>query len=582
MKDKNKHSKKLFAIPIIIAVISALCYGFLNYGPLSINHVPYTDFLNKVNLNEVKKVYLSTESKIKFETVSDEKYMTDNPRSETFKEMLLTNGVTVDEVTSKSISHSIPIFLFLVALISLLVILIKNSSMSRKGVFSPGTLDVEEVEAIDITFDKVAGNEEAKESVKDVVDFLKIPEKYAKYGARMPKGVIFYGDPGTGKTLLAKAVAGEANVPFYAVSGSDFIQMYVGVGASRIRNLFKKAREKGKAVIFIDEIDAIGKSRDNGKNSGSNDEKDQTLNALLTEMSGFNEKEGIVVIAATNRMDMLDPALLRPGRFDRHVEISLPDVSAREKILNLHMQNKPFKNIDLKDWALKTAYFSGAKIESLVNEAAILACKDEAENITETQLDKAFSIVVAGHEKINRDHIRDIDRKITAYHEIGHALVSLKELPEEKVSKITIIPSTKGAGGYTLSIPDDTMHQTKSYLKNRIKVLLAGRAAEEIIFGKDNITTGAYNDLQRVTRIAANMISQYGMNDGSSLLNLSELQEMGFHSSKEIIKECDVLVNTLYEETKTLLLDNELILEAMTKELLDKETLNEEDIIKYI
>lgn len=582
MKDKNKPSKKLLAIPIIIAVISALCYGFLNYGPLSINHVPYKDFLNKVNLNEVKKVYLSTESKIKFETVSDEKYMTDNPRSETFKEMLLINGVIVDEVTSKSISHSIPIFLFLVALVSLLVILIKNSSMSRKGVFSPGTLDVEEVEAMDITFDKVAGNEEAKESVKDVVDFLKNPEKYAKYGARMPKGVIFYGDPGTGKTLLAKAVAGEANVPFYAVSGSDFIQMYVGVGASRIRNLFKKAREKGKAVIFIDEIDAIGKSRDNGKNSGSNDEKDQTLNALLTEMSGFNEKEGIVVIAATNRMDMLDPALLRPGRFDRHVEISLPDVSAREKILNLHMQNKPFKNIDLKDWALKTAYFSGAKIESLVNEAAILACKDEAENITETQLDKAFSIVVAGHEKINRDHIRDIDRKITAYHEIGHALVSLKELPEEKVSKITIIPSTKGAGGYTLSIPDDTMHQTKSYLKNRIKVLLAGRAAEEIVFGKDNITTGAYNDLQRVTRLAANMISQYGMNDGNSLLNLSELQDMGFHSSKEIIKECDILVNTLYEETKTLLLDNELILEAMTKELLDKETLNEEDIIKYI
>ena len=582
MKDKNKSSKKLFAIPIIIAVVSALCYGFLNYGPLSINHVPYKDFLNKVNLNEVKKVYLSAEPKIKFEIINGEKYMTDNPRSETFKETLLTKGVVVDEVTSIPISQSIPIFLFLVALVSLLVILIKNSSMSRKGVFSPGSLDVEEVESMDITFDKVAGNEEAKESVKDVVDFLKNPEKYTKYGARMPKGVIFYGDPGTGKTLLAKAVAGEANVPFYAVSGSDFVQMYVGVGASRIRNLFKKAREKGKAVIFIDEIDAIGKSRDNGKNSGNNDEKDQTLNALLTEMSGFNEKEGIVIIAATNRMDMLDSALLRPGRFDRHVEISLPDVSAREKILNLHMQNKPFKNIDLKDWALKTAYFSGAKIESLVNEAAILACKDEAENITETQLDKAFSIVVAGHEKINRDHIRDIDRKITAYHEIGHALVSLKELPEEKVSKITIIPSTKGAGGYTLSIPDDTMHQTKSYLKNRIKVLLAGRAAEEIVFGRSNITTGAYNDLQRVTRIAANMISQYGMNDGNSLLNLHELQEMGFHSSKEIVKECGILVNTLYEETKTLLLDNEDILEAMTKELLDKETLNEEDIIKYI
>lgn len=582
MKDKNKPSKNFFAIPIIIAIISALSYGFLNYGPLSINHVPYIEFLNKMNSEEIKKVYLSTDSKINFETNDNKKYATDNPRSESFKEMLLTRGIDVEEVTSKPISHSLPLFLFLVSLISLLVILIKNSSIGKKGMLSPGNLDLEAVESIDITFDKVAGNEEAKESVKDIVDFLKNPEKYAKYGARMPKGIIFYGDPGTGKTLLAKAVAGEANVPFYAVSGSDFVQMYVGVGASRIRNLFKKAREKGTAVIFIDEIDAIGKSRDNGKNGGTNDEKDQTLNALLTEMSGFNESEGIVVIAATNRLDMLDSALLRPGRFDRHIEISLPDVSAREKILDLHMQNKPFQSIDLKDWALKTAYFSGAKIESLVNEAAILACKDECEHITTTQLDKAFSIVVAGHEKINRDHIKDIDREVTAYHEIGHALISLKALPEEKVAKITIIPSTKGAGGYTLSIPDDTMHQTKTYLKNKIKVLLAGRAAEEIIFDKDNITTGAFNDLQRVTRLAANMISQYGMNDGNSLLNLHELQEMGFHSSKEIIKECDILVNSLYEETKAILLDNKVILEAMAQELLEKETLNEEDLIKYI
>lgn len=367
----------------------------------------------------------------------------------------------------------------------------------------------------------------------------------------MPKGIILYGEPGTGKTLLAKAVAGEANVPFYAMSGSDFVQVYVGVGASRIRQLFKKAKGHGKAVIFIDEIDAIGKKRDNSKTGGS-DERDQTLNALLTEMSGFNEKNGIIVMAATNRLDMLDEALLRPGRFDRHIEVSLPDLSAREKILNLHLKNKPTKSIDIKEWSQKTAYFSGAKLENLVNEAAILACKEESEFIENTHMDKAFSIVIAGYEKQNRDFIKEKDRKITAFHEVGHALVSLKILPNEKVSKVTIIPSTKGAGGYTLSIPEDSLYQNKDYLKKRIMVLLGGRAAEELVFGKDYITTGAHNDLKQCTNIAYHMVTQYGMGETLGLLNMQELMNLNINKDS-IIKECKNLVDNLYEETKNLL-----------------------------
>lgn len=397
----------------------------------------------------------------------------------------------------------------------------------------------------------------------------------------MPKGIILYGEPGTGKTLLAKAVAGEANVPFYAMSGSDFVQIYVGVGASRIRQLFKKARLHGRAVIFIDEIDAIGKKRDGGKSGGS-EERDQTLNALLTEMSGFNEKQGIVVIAATNRLDILDSALLRPGRFDRHIEVTLPDISARKKILNLHMKNKPVNDIDLDDLARKTSYFSGAKLENLVNEAAILACKENSNYIENIHFEKAFSIVIAGHEKISRDYISNNDKKITAYHEVGHAIASLKLLPKEKVSKVTIIPSTKGAGGYTLSIPEDKMYQNKDYIIKRIMVLLGGRAAEEIIFGSNNITTGAYNDLKQSTNMITNMITKYGMGTSLGLLNIDELYGLNYSPSNSVIHECKTTVENLYEDTKKLLLENKELLENFTNTLLENETMYESDIQKLL
>lgn len=574
---KNKIRNKFMLIPVLTAILSLAALIFFNYSYRSTDYKSYVVFLQDISNKKVSTVYLTNTSKIKVKLSDGKIYETDNPRTSDFKEIMLKDGVTVSEDLPLDVRQVLPVTGLVISLVAIAFMGIKSSSIASKRMLSVDALDANAVANTKHNFEDVAGNEEAKESMRDLVDFLKNPEKYAQYGARMPKGVILYGEPGTGKTLLAKAVAGEAGVPFYAVSGSDFIQVYVGVGASRIRQLFKKARTNGKAVIFIDEIDAIGKKRDGGKNTGGSDERDQTLNALLTEMSGFNEKEGIIVMAATNRLDMLDPALLRPGRFDRHIEVNLPDVSAREKILNLHLKNKPIGSINVKEWAHKTSYFSGAKLESLVNEAAILACKDNSENIEDIHLDQAFSIVLAGYEKKNRDHIKEIDKKITAYHEIGHALVSLKVLPEEKVSKVTIIPSTKGAGGYTLSIPKDNLYQNKNYLKKRIMVLLGGRAAEEIIFGADYITTGAHNDLKQSTKISFNMITQYGMGDTLGLLNMQELLELNL-SQDEVIKECKAMIDSMYEDVKSLLLKERHNLEALTALLLEKETLYSEDL----
>jgi cell division protease FtsH len=515
---------------------------------------------------------------IEVKLIDGSSYKTDNPNNSDFKERLLAAGVNVSPNNFRFNLEMIPTITLGISLLWILLTIMKSSTFTRGRLNSVDSLELEAVSGNTLNFSKVAGNEEAKESVKDIIDFLKTPEKYSKYGARMPKGIILYGEPGTGKTLLAKAVAGEANVPFYALSGSDFVQVYVGVGANRIRSLFKKAKAHGKAVIFIDEIDAIGKARDNSKAGGS-DERDQTLNALLTEMSGFNDNEGIVVMAATNRLDMLDQALLRPGRFDRHIEITLPDVQAREKILDLHFKNKPLSQAaSIKDLATKTTFFSGAKLENLANEAAILACKEDNGYISSVHLDKAFDIVVAGHEKLNRDGIKEKDRKITAYHEAGHALVSMLMLPQDKVAKVTIIPSTKGAGGYTLSIPEDNMYQTRQYLKNRIMVLLGGRAAEEIIFGKEAITTGAYSDLQHSTRLITKMITEYGMGETLGLLNLEQLSTLNNIDSNIIMNECKDAINYLYTETKDLLINKSELLEKITYKLLEKETLSAEDL----
>lgn len=575
----NKIKKFYIFIPIFTALFSL---GIIIYTS-SLNNYPkqeYTSFLQDLEKNKIQNVIIDSSSKMTVKLKDGKTYITDNPNKEDLKETLLLKNITISDETNPPLIKTIPSGILVLSILTIIAMLIVKVRPGSSSVTSMDIVDFSK--NIGVNFSSVAGNEEAKESLMDVVDFLKNPEKYEKYGARMPKGVILYGEPGTGKTLLAKAVAGEANVPFYALSGSDFVQVYVGVGAARVRSLFKKAKSKGKAVIFIDEIDAIGKARSNNESTSTNSERDQTLNALLTEMSGFGEGEGIVVIAATNRLDMLDKALLRPGRFDRHIEVSLPDIKAREKILSLYLDNKPHENIDIKDFARKTSYFSGAKLENLVNEAAILAAKDESKYITRKHLDLAYSIILAGYEKIEREHLKYEDKVLTSYHEAGHGLASILLLPKDKISKITIIPTTKGAGGYTLTIPEDNNYHRADYLKNKIKVLLAGRASEEITFGKSKISTGAENDISHSTDIALKMITEYGMGETLGLVKLSSVGSLYSSYGNLVIEECKEFIDILYDETLSLLMDNKTLLNKIALNLLEKETLHEDEIEKLL
>ena len=581
MKDKLK--KNLIYIPLSTLVLSIFILIAMNLTSTSIPYKSYTDFLAEISSGSVSSVSMAASTNKLTVTLKDgQKYTTDNPNSITLHEDLLKKGVEVNSSATLPNNQRVMVIIITLSSISALFIyLTKNSGSNSMSTIS--TVTGEDISKDKYSFSSVAGNDEAKESLKDIVDFLKSPDKYNHYGARMPKGIILYGDPGTGKTLLAKAIAGEANVPFYAVSGSDFIQMYVGVGASRIRNLFKKAKAKGKAVIFIDEIDAIGKQRSSNKNNNS-DERDQTLNALLTEMSGFKDSDGIIVIAATNRLDVLDEALLRPGRFDRHIEVSLPDINAREKILNLYFKNKPVSDdLNLRTIAQNTSYFSGAKLENLVNESAIIACKLNAPYITMEHVDKAFSTVVAGQEKLDRSALKKEELKLTAYHEVGHALISHLLVPEEKISKVTIIPTSKGAGGYTLTTGDDMAYHNLDYLKRKIMVLLGGRAAEEIIFGSEKITTGAYNDLKKTTNMISNMICEYGMGKSMGLIRLSELQGVPTENySNVILEECKDTIEELYSDVKNILKSNINSLHEISLYLLEKESIQGEEIVDFI
>lgn len=576
-----KKLKNFKIIPLIIIFSSLIIMIALNFTNSKISYKNYPEFLSDIDKNKISTVYLLPSSKITIVLKNGIKYSTENPNSIYLKEKLLSKGIEVKTTSTTSNLQALSSSALMISIIYYGFTLISKNK-GKNGITSLNTEDVSSKAKEKFNFNSLAGNEEAKESMNDIVDYLKNPEKYKKYGARIPKGIILYGSPGTGKTLLAKAVAGEANAPFYAVSGSDFIQVYVGVGASRVRSLFKKAKNHKKAVIFIDEIDAIGKKRSTSSNGGS-EEKDQTLNALLTEMSGFNESNNIIVIAATNRLDILDPALLRPGRFDRHIEVSLPDVNAREKIINLYLKDKPYKNINIKDLAVKTSSFSGAKLENLINEAAILACKENSDFIYDYHIDKAYSIVIAGYEKLDKSSLKESDKKITAYHEAGHALISLIKIPNEKISKITIIPTSKGAGGYTLTLPEDKNYQSLSYLKNKIMVFLGGRAAEEIIFGKDKITTGAYSDLKQSTNIIYNIVTEYGMGKSLGLLRLSEMpSEIQSNNSSLILEECKNTIDDLYTEVKNILLKEKQLLDTLANLLLEKENIYYEEVLKII
>ncbi|MDR7857295.1 ATP-dependent metallopeptidase FtsH/Yme1/Tma family protein [Tissierella sp.] len=571
------NSKVKILLCIIISIVILLVGLYFFKAKSKAEEISYPLFLNHVEKGLVDEVLLSNSGKIKVKLKNGNDIITDNPRTENFKEELLLYNVKVIE-NEITLNEGIPIILLVAGMGLMAYYLNKNTSKQAEKEMS----DMSKMDALNssttINFKDVAGNEEAKESLMDMVDFIKNPEVYNNYGARLPRGVLLYGAPGTGKTLLAKAMAGEAGVPFYAVSGSDFVQVYAGVGASRIRELFKKAKETGKSVIFIDEIDSLGKKRKSGDNPSGSEEGDRTLNALLTEMSGFNENDGIIVVAATNRIDILDEALLRPGRFDRQVEVSLPDVNGRFKILELHSKNKPVaKNVDLKKLALETIYFSGAKLENLMNESAIIAVKEKSKEITKDHINKAYYSVLVGDEKKDRSGISHIDKEITAYHEAGHALVAKLIAKDNRVTKVSIIPSTRGMGGFSLNIPPDKMYQTKKDIISSIMIALGGRAAEEIIYSKEDITTGASSDLEKATDMTLSMIGVYGMDETIGLLNYNVLSNKNLDDGALLIRAKEILDN-LYSETITLLMNHRKELESLTINLIEKEVLNEEEI----
>ncbi|MEI3589207.1 MAG: ATP-dependent zinc metalloprotease FtsH [Lachnospiraceae bacterium] len=441
-----------------------------------------------------------------------------------------------------------------------------------------------------IKFTDVAGEDEAKENLTEIVEYLHDPEKYKEIGASMPKGILLVGPPGTGKTMLAKAVAGEANVPFFSMSGSEFVEMFVGMGASKVRDLFRQAKEKAPCIVFIDEIDAIGKKRDG--QVGGNDEREQTLNQLLTEMDGFEGNNGVIILAATNRPESLDPALLRPGRFDRRVPVELPDLKGREEILKVHARKiKVADNVDFNKIARMASGASGAELANIVNEAALRAVRDGRKFATQADLEESIEVVIAGYQKKNAI-LTDKEKRIVAYHEIGHALVAAKQTNSAPVQKITIVPRTSGALGYTMQVEEEGNHylMSKEEMENKIATLTGGRAAEEIAFG--SVTTGASNDIEQATKLARGMITRYGMSKDFDMVAMETVtnQYLGGDSSltcsmetqTAIDKEVVELVKKQHEKAGQILMENRAKLDELSQYLYEKETITGEEFMKIL
>ena len=511
----------------------------------------YHEFWKMAQAGEIERVVMGGPD---WEAVAKDgrEWITADPRAADGKERLLQLDIDVKEK-----ENTLP-GLGLIAILAAAFLFARGRGGGTAGLRQYAAVPGEEKKPA-VTFADVAAGEETLTSMRDLVDFLREPERFARYGARIPRGVMLYGPPGTGKTLLARALAGEAGTPFFAMSGADFVQVYVGVGASRVRELFRKARKAGRGVIFIDEIDAIGKRRDSG-----NDEREQTLNALLTEMSGFSSGEGILVLAATNRLDTLDPALLREGRFDRRIEVGLPDREQREKILRVHAGKKPLSpDVSLKDWAQRTALFSGAQLETLLNEAGIRAARRGSARVENRDVEQAFCGVTVGDACPRQ--MTEEEKRITAWHEMGHALATRCFLPESRLTRVTVIPSSRGAAGYSMSVPPDRLLHTRSEMLGMICAALGGRAAEELLLGRDNVTTGAGSDLKRAREIAAAMAGEYAM---------GETGEEG--------QDQKTILNEAMEKTRQCLKERFSLLKSAAETLLEKETLGEEDMRRLL
>ncbi|MBQ9853567.1 MAG: ATP-dependent zinc metalloprotease FtsH [Bacilli bacterium] len=601
MKVKNKTNNLTPFIFLLVFIIG--CMIIVNMTGSKVNKLSYDEFAESLNNGEIEKLNIITKVRSENYEITgklkgykeNESFILYLPISEQFLSKILQSEEThnfkltvkTDPETSSWLQilvEYVPIILLGGAMIWLFTRQLGSNGKSMDFGKSKAVLVDGEKTA---TFKDVAGLTEEKEEVQELIDFLKNPKKFQSMGARIPKGILLVGPPGTGKTLLAKAVAGEAKVPFYYISGSDFVELFVGIGASRVRDMFKQAKMNAPCLIFIDEIDAVGRQRGTGL-GGGHDEREQTLNQLLTEMDGFGANEGIIIIAATNRPDVLDPALLRPGRFDRQVTVSLPDKKAREEILAVHAKNKVLdKSITLDNLAKRTPGFSGADLENLLNEAALLTVRRNKKAITMAEVDEATDRVLMGPAKVTKKYT-DKEKKLVAYHEAGHAVLGLKLDGANEVQKITIIPRGH-AGGYTMMTPkEDSFNYTKKELLDAICGLLGGRVAEEITFKE--VTTGAHDDFKKATNIARKMVTEYGMSSlGPMMLDEpSENTFLGRDYTKsknfsdivahEIDEEMRSIINSCYEKSKKILTDNKDLLKLIAETLLEEETITKEQI----
>ena len=607
---KNPKGGQNYMVLIITMIFTLLCVSAMHnlWQQSRTQLVPYSEFNQMLKDGEVDSVVVSS-NKIEITPKKDSKkytgsqskyggligieYYTIPMYDPDLQTKLDAAGVTQYEQAQVDATASIIVLILEWVLPIGLMVLLLNFMMRRMG-GGNGIMGVGKSNAkvyvqkeTGVTFKDVAGEDEAKESLTEIVDFLHNPGKYTKIGAKLPKGALLVGPPGTGKTLLAKAVAGEAKVPFYSLSGSDFVEMFVGVGASRVRDLFKQAQQSAPCIIFIDEVDAIGKSRDS--RMGGNDEREQTLNQLLSEMDGFDSSKGLLVMAATNRPEILDPALLRPGRFDRRVIVDKPDLKGRINILKVHSKDvKLDESVNFEEIALATSGAVGADLANMMNEAAITAVKYGRHAVAQSDLFEAVELVLVGKEKKDRILSKE-ERRIVSYHEVGHALVSALQKDAEPVQKITIVPRTMGALGYVMHVPEEEKYlNTEKEIRAMLVGYLAGRAAEEIVF--DTVTTGAANDIEQATRIARAMITQYGMSKKFGLMGL-ETKENQYLSGRtvlncsdvtaaEIDQEVMIILKDSYEEAKRLLMENRDALDKIADFLIEKETITGKEFMK--